>query len=198
MSRPVINPGTLIWSGEHWINYLREPGSDSDSGMVSLYHTRYSSAGEGNVAFVNIPRDKGFCSVCTDNPELAGFIIETMIRGSGNPFDRDLPLFDAEITRGGDIRSGPSWVIQTSERRIVAAWSEIQPPVIAEGFAPTFREDVDFFTLLFFCNAASIALDGQQVSGRPYRRDIWQRSIGGDRSSCVFALAETMMRVPQP
>ena len=52
MRRPVLNPGTLHWSGEHWINYLRLPGSDTNSAMVSLYHTRYCPAGEGNVAFV--------------------------------------------------------------------------------------------------------------------------------------------------
>lgn len=197
MSRPVINPGTLIWSGEHWINYLREQDSESDSGMVSLYHTRYSIAGEGSVAFVDIPGDEGICGVCTDNAELAGFITETMIRGKGNPFGRDLPVLEAEIIRGGDVRNEPCWIIQTNEHRIVATWSEIQPPVTAEGFAPVFREDLDFFTLLFFCDAASIQLNGQTVSGNPYLRDIWNKSIGGDRSSCVFALAETMIQVPQ-
>jgi hypothetical protein len=63
MSRPRINPGNLVWSGEHWINYLREPGAVSDSGMVSLYHTRYSSAGEGNIAFVDIQGDPGFSAM---------------------------------------------------------------------------------------------------------------------------------------
>ena len=197
MSRPTINPGGLIWSGEHWINYLRERGTDSDSGMVSLYHTRYSSAGEGSVAFVDIPGADGFCGVCTDNRVLAEFIIETMIRGKGNPFDRELPMLDAEMTRGGDVRDEPCWIIQTGKHRIVATWSQIQPPVMAEGWAPTFREDLDFFTLLFFCDAASIQLDTRSISGRPYLRDIWKKSVGGDRSSCVFALAETMIGVPQ-
>ena len=197
MARPVINPGTLVWSGEHWINYLRKPGDQSDSGMVSLYHTRYSAAGEGNVAFVDIPGNPGFTAVCTDNRRVAQFIIETRIRGKGNPFDRDLPVLDAEITRGGYIRKAPSWTIQTEGARILATWRGILPPVIAEGPAPTFREDVDFFTLLFFAEEASITLNGQPVDGRPYVRDIWRKSIGGDRSSCVFALAETMIKVPQ-
>ena len=197
MARPVINPGTLVWSGEHWINYLRKPGNRSDSGMVSLYHTRYSAAGEGNVAFVDIPGNLGFTAVCIDNQEVAQFIIETMNRGKGNPFDRNLPVIEAEITRGGDIRKAPFWTIQTERDRIVATWTSIRSPVISEGPSPTFREDVDFFTLLFFAERASITLNGQSVDGKPYVRDIWRKSIGGDRSSCVFALAETMIRVPQ-
>jgi hypothetical protein len=196
MSRPAINPGTLIWSGEHWINYLREPDAESDSGMVSLYHTRYSRAGEGNVAFVDIPGDPGFSGVCTDNRRVTEFVIETMIRGTGNPFDRDLPIFDAEIIRGGDIRHLPSWVIYTGRDKVVATWMVTQAPVIAEGFAPLFGEEVDFFTMLFFVDEATIKLNDQPVTGRPYLRDIWRKSIGGDRSSCVFALAETMIRLP--
>ena len=195
MSRPVINPGNLIWSGEHWIDYLREDDSDSNSGMVSLYHTRYSASGEGNVAFVDIPGKNGICGLCTDNPDVGGFVHTEMVRRKGNPFDRDLPLFDAEISRGGDIRTSPTWSINTNGRLVVATWSQIQPPIIAEGPAPTFREDLDFFTLLFFCDTASIELDGAPVPGRPYPRDIWRKSIGGDRSSCVFALAETSIRI---
>jgi len=38
-------------------------------------------------------------------------------------------------------------------------------------------------------------LDGRAVEGKPYTRDIWKKSIGGDRSSCVFALAETFIRI---
>ena len=93
MPGPTINPGALIWSGEHWITYLLEKDANSDSGMVSLYHTHCSSAGEGIVAFVDIPGDNGFCGVCTDSRELADFISETMIRGKGNAFDWDLPMF---------------------------------------------------------------------------------------------------------
>lgn len=47
MPRPVtILPGSLVWSGEHWVNFLREPGADSDSGKISFFHLRYSPAGE--------------------------------------------------------------------------------------------------------------------------------------------------------
>jgi len=199
MSRPVINPGTLRWSGEHWISYLRPPGADTNSGLVSLYHTRYSPAGEGTAAFVDLADHPDCLGLYTDNREVAAFI-QDMIRGRGNPFDRQLPLIDAHISRSGDIRFNPSWVIATRSPptrgcHITATWSDIQPPVIAEGPAPTFGPDRDFFTLLFFTDSAAITVNGQPVEGQPYQRDIWQASIGGDRSSCVFALAETMIMV---
>jgi hypothetical protein len=196
MNRPVINPGTLIWSGEHWINYIRQPGAESDAGMVSLYHTRYSAAGEGTVAFVRAPAFD-FEAVCTDNREVAQFITGLMIR-EGNPFHgRDMPVLDAVLKRAGDIRTEPAWIIQTDRRRIVSTWTELAPPVIAEGPAPTFSPVRDFFTLLFFAAGAHITVDGQTIEGAPYLRDIWQKSIGGLRSSCVFALAETMTAVPE-
>jgi hypothetical protein len=196
MSRPAINRGNLIWSGEHWVNYLREPGAQSDSGMVSLYHTRYSPAGEGTVAFVDIASDFGLSAVCTDNRQLAEYITQTMIRGRGNPFDRDLPVLDAEFARSGDVRQSPSWIIRTQRDHIVATWVTNQPAIVAEGFAPFFREGIDIFTILFFVDEATLVLNGKPVAGRPYLRDIWRKSIGGDRSSCVFALAETIIGLP--
>ncbi|MBN97874.1 MAG: hypothetical protein CME16_01315 [Gemmatimonadetes bacterium] len=193
MSRPVVNPGRLIWSGEHWINYLRLPGATNNNAMVSLYYTRYSAAGEGSVALVDIAGEDGLCGVCTDAPALADFILENMIRGSGNPFDRELPLYPARIERGGDIRWAPNWTIEAEGHNIVSTWSSLQPPVIAEGPAPVFSEGRDFFTLLVFTDVASIAMDGRSVPGKPYLHEGWKKSIGGARSSCVFALSETMI-----
>ena len=195
MTRPVHNPGTLKWSGEHWINYLREPGTDTNSGMVSLYHTRFSAAGEGNTAFVDIPGNPSCRGIFTDNPEVTAFIRE-MIGGRGNPFDRELPIIEGQLYRTGDIRHDPAWLIENGRYHIKATWRNIQPPIIAEGPAPTFGLDRDFFTLLFFTDEAAITLNGQPVSGTPYLRDIWRQSIGDERSSCVFALAETMIMVP--
>ena len=51
--------GTVRWSGEHWISYLRRPGEDSNTGMVSLYNMRYTEAGHGFASFVVIHEDGG-------------------------------------------------------------------------------------------------------------------------------------------
>ena len=195
MTRSVVNPGTLYWSGEHWINYLRVRGSDKNSAMVSLYHTRYSAAGEGNVAFIEITAPTPFVGICSDNVEVAQFI-QSMIRGRNNPFDREMTTAEAAIYRLGDIRSDPGWVIETEAHRIEATWQALKRPIVAEGPAPTFGPDRDFFTVLFFAQQATITIDGQPCQGEPYERDIWAPTIGGLRSSCVFALAETMTLLP--
>ena len=196
MTRSIINSGTLEWSGEHWISYLRRPGDESNSAMVSLYHTRYSAAGEGTVALVDVTGEPGFTGVCTDSREVAEFVLDEMVRGSGNPWDRELPVVDAEIMRGGDIREAPSWSIQAGGDRIVATWSSIGPLLIVEGDSPTFKDGVDFFTLLLFADESSISLNGRPSEGGPYQVDTWNRAVGGgQRSSCVFALAETKIKV---
>ena len=51
----------------------------------------------------------------------------------------------------------------------------------------------EHFTLLFFTDAASVQRDGQSIEGQPYLHDIWKPSIGGERSSCVIALAEILL-----
>lgn len=191
--RPVsIHSGKLVWSGEHWIAYLREPAATADSAMVSLFHTSYSPAGEGNVAWIKIPGQGGFEGICTDNPELTDYITAKMVRKGSSPYEADMPVVAASFGRAGDIRQSPKWVIQTDRHRIVTTWSEVGPPVVAEG---SFREETEHFTILFFAATAAVQLDGRDQPGKPYLRDLWKKSIGGDRSSCVFALAETFLEM---
>ena len=69
MGRPVrVHSGSLLWSGEHWILGLRAEDSDMPSAWVSLFHTRYSPAGEGNTAHVVIPGAPGVNAICTGDP----------------------------------------------------------------------------------------------------------------------------------
>ncbi|HCP99483.1 MAG TPA: hypothetical protein DIT99_01735, partial [Candidatus Latescibacteria bacterium] len=93
-------------------------------------------------------------------------------------------------------RSSPTWIIETSDDQIVAKWEALQPPVILEAAAPKFHESRDVYSYLFFADVAQQLLNGHLIPGDPYITDIWQPSIGGDRSSCVFALSETFIQVP--
>lgn len=193
MSRPIVNPGQLFWTGQHWINYLREPGAEEDSGRVSIWHTHYCEAGEGTVAYIDIPGDPGLRAVCTDNRNVAAFI-DNWVRALPGPYEIDV-VVDAVFRREGDITSSPSWIIQTERDTVVSTWSKLQPPVIMEAPAPKFREDRDVYTYLFFAEECAISLNDQTIEGRPYTREIWKPSIGGDRSSCVIALSETFVQV---
>ena len=198
MTAGKFSRGNLLWSGEHWINYLRLPGGESNTGMVSLYHGYYSPAGRGSVAYVDILDDparavSGFTAVCTDNRELARFIDARMIRGNPylkkSPWLRELPTREAQFSRGGDIQTEPSWTIDTGDRRIVTTWSSSA----ALAWPPTIHPQIVFTTLLF-AEQASIEVDGNEVAGEPYPNEAWSQSLGTPRSSCVFALAETMVR----
>jgi hypothetical protein len=194
MQRPIVNPGKLLWTGQHWINYIRPFEKSKNSGMISLWYTRFCEAGEGLVAFVNIQDETNFQYICTDNERVAAYI-QTWMRGRGGLYDMDMPVINADISRKGDIRSSPAWVIETATDQIVTTWSDIQQPVILEAPAPEFHKDRDVYSSLFFAESAQILLNDHLISGDPYITDIWQATIGGQRSSCVFALSETFIQV---
>ncbi len=185
-------PGNVQWSGEHWINYLRRPGEETDSGSFSMYHTRYSQGGTGTVAFVDVPA-ADFATICTDNRELAAWTFDNMIKGRGNLFDRELPVVDAAITFSGDIHTNPSWTVQADGHTIVSTWNVTEPATIHWGPAPSGQKNLQIFSLLYFTYETSLTYNGVPIDGESYTHDIWRASIGGDRSSCVFALAETLI-----
>ncbi len=184
-----LSRGPLLWSGEHWLLYLRPLGSQVDSGQLSLYCAAYSPAGQGTVAYIDIPGSGGLTAVCTDNPNLADFITATMIRGSNNPFDRDLPQWPATFSRAGRIDRNPSWTIQSEHHTLTATWEQLESPLVGP---PTVNPHI-VFTVLIFAAAGQMQLDGTAVPGHLYPRDAWSKSLGQARSSCCFALAETMV-----
>jgi hypothetical protein len=193
MNRPItLHAGKLLWLGEHWIHAIRPEGATNPSGWVSLFHTRHSPAGEGTVAQIIIAGPPRFSAVCTDSRELADYGQREFFARSTQR-DPEAPILDARFRREGDTRRDPAWVIEAGGHRIVARWEITEPPVIADG---SFRSGTEHFTVLFFTYRASVEFDGQLVPGVPYPREIWKASIGGERSSCVFALAETLIELP--
>ena len=193
MEPAVISRKTLFWTGEHWINFLRRPGEDAHSSMVSLYHTHYSAAGAGIVTLVHVDTPQRFTAICTDNRALVPFIQEHWPRGRIPPFDGpDVPVLDATFRRDGDIRHDPGWTIAVERHEIVARWMVTQPPLVMTRAGQ--NADLDLHSALFFTDAASITFDGQPADGSPYLSPHWAPMLGTARSSCVFALAETMMQ----
>ena len=179
-----LTRGTLVWTGEHWINALRVPGAAEDSGKVSLYCAHHTPAGRGHVASVEIGADSGIGALCTDNPELTSFINETMWAN-----ECALPVVEASFQREGNIGVEPVWLITTAEYRIRASWSQIAVPYVRP---PTINPRI-IFTILFFAAAGSLSLNDTPVAGEPYARDAWAKNLRRPHSSCWFALAETMI-----
>ena len=183
----------LLWTGAHWILYLRRPGEESNSGSVSLYRTSYSPVGEGQVALIAAEGDSGIApTFCSDNPELAKFIAENVIAWRVSPFPQGLPVLDARFTRGGDVGSDPEWRIEIGEDMVVASWTEVGPPIIMERPLQSAGKAVTH-SVLFFSDTAEMTVNGSPVEGEPFIREDWRGAIGRPDSSCCFALSETMV-----
>ena len=187
---------TLVWSGEHWIAYLKNHDNQADVGRVSLYRVSYSTAGEGAVAFIDIP-EESFTGIFTDDLKLGDFMSKTLARGTSNNnyYKHDIPMLEAEITRGGDVRTMPSWTIASENGEVEVVWGSIHPPTILEGPGPMHDGAAVTHSLLFFANEATITLNGKSVGGVVYVRDEWIRAIGRQGTSAVFAIAETTTKI---
>ena len=161
---PVL-PGRLLWSGEHWICFLRAPGTREDSVRVSLYRSVYSPAGEGHVAFVDVPGS--LQAVLTDNRAFLEFIRETMFRGNAPPFRSSLPIVEAVFQRGGDLKESPSWIMEAGRHRLSVTWARLEPATLAYRADPEIQGRRPVFTVLFFCQGARVLLDGRRIEGTP-------------------------------
>ncbi len=192
----VAEDKTLVWSGEHWIAYLKNHDNQADVGRVSLYRVSYSTAGEGTVAFIDIP-EESFTGIFTDDLKLGDFMSKTLARGTSNNnyYKHDIPMLEAEITRGGDVRTMPSWTIASENGEVEVVWGSIHPPTILEGPGPMHDGAAVTHSLLFFANEATITLNGKSVGGVVYVRDEWIRAIGRQGTSAVFAIAETTTKI---
>ena len=191
----MIRDGKLLWSGEHWILYLRRPGEISNSASVGIYHTRYSEAGEGSVALVSIPGEPSLSVAVSDSLDLHKFTMKRVRAGAADdPFNNlDLPVKEGRIYRQGDVRNSPSWVIEYDDTRIVATWSSLVEPVIMGDLPPAPDGKAVTFSVLMFADASTITVDGEQAPGEVFERPGWRKNTGpdGPASSCCFALAET-------
>lgn len=197
MDRPMVNSGRLYWTGQHWINYIRPPNAVENSAMVSLWHAHYCSAGEGTVAYVLIGDGSSYHRIFTDNPDMAAFI-QTWMSGRGGMYDMELEVVPAAFSRSGSVLDAPAWTIETADDQVIARWGGLQSPERLEAPDPRLREGWDVFSCLFFARSAQVMFNGQIIPGKPYPVDIWKPSLGGERSSCVFALSETFIQAARP
>jgi len=178
--------GRLEWAGEHWVSMLREDGRDDDTAIVSHYSMRISPGGEGNVAVIRIGGN--FNAVCTDNPAMLDFVIPRCFEKV--PYwHQDLPVLACTFTRFGDATRDPGWLIESEEGRTVhSRWTAPAAPIVLNS---PWQDNQHVFSILYFSDEATVELDGRAINGRPFMRDIWRDTLGGDHSSCVYALAES-------
>jgi hypothetical protein len=194
--------GTLRWVGEHWVCGLQGE-EEGETARVSLYHTHASPEGEGVVAYVSIRGQSvpPVLGVYTDNRALAAWVHGAWGGGRGGPFGQDPPVFDARLVRADHLAGGDraaderSWTIQATDLDVNVVWHAFETPVVSyRGDDPAVYAQRSLFNVLLFAREAEIHVNGVRVPGAPYADGRWQPVIGGgDRSSCVVALAETFI-----
>ncbi len=188
--------GEFRWVGEHWVCALKGEG-EAETARVSLYDTHASPAGEGVVAYVSIRGGGGptLAGVFTDNRALAAWVHGAWGGGRGAPFGRSPPVADARLARGDRSGGGRSWTIRAPNVDLQVTWRRFDPPVVSyRGDRPEVYARRSLFNVLLFAREADIRSNGERVDGAPYADDRWRPVIGGgDRSSCVVALAETFI-----
>ncbi len=188
--------GPLRWVGEHWICAMKGE-EEGETARVSLYHTHASPAGEGVTAYVSI-RDEDAASVLgvfTDNRAVTAWVHDAWGGGRGGPFGQDTPILDARLRRGDPARDERSWTIQATGLDLRVTWRRFEMPVVSyRGDDPAVYAQRSLFNVLLFASDAEIRANGVRVDGAPYADAKWKPVIGGgDRSSCVVALAETFI-----
>jgi len=185
-------PSALVWPGEHWILYLREIGQSENSGSISLYHTYYSPAGQGTVAFVQSNKSGLGPTLIAETTALADFVIEKVVAWKSSPFKRNIPIVKGNFLRSGDIRSNSKWRIETDFDVVEAEWRNLESEVVIDRPLKSGAFTI-INSILFFSAKATIEVNGKPVIGNPFMREGWRSAIGRPGSSCCFALAETMM-----
>ena len=188
--------GSLRWVGEHWVCGLKGE-EEGETARVSLYHTHASAAGEGVVAYVSIRSEAAspVLGVFTDNRALAAWVHDAWGGGRGGPFGpRSARLRRASRPRRP--RRGRALLVHPGpDLDLQVVWRGFETPVVSyRGDDPEVYAQRSLFNVLLFAREAEVQANGVRVDGAPYTDGRWRPVIGGgDRSSCVVALAETFI-----
>jgi hypothetical protein len=200
VTRPVVNPGTVIWAGDHLLLYLKSPGVEGETTLVSFYRTVYSPLGAGHTALVLIDRDAGGWDegdlrvIYTDNEALTAWVRENVVRLPGHPLrDYSLPIRAAQFEASGAVGQERREVIRAADHEIALTWADFEPPLYVEGPAGTFGDEFDIFSLLCPARTGIVEIDGQRAAGEPFPREIWRRATGRALSSVLIAMGEVMI-----
>jgi len=182
----------FLWSGEHWILYLRRPGESVNSVSVSLYKTNYSNVGTGIVCLLESDLKYGVePKLLTDNREVADFVRKYIISWKVSPFNETVIMQDARFELSGDIRINPEWHIYYEAQKVIAKWYDLEPSLLVNRPIEEGNPTV-IHSLLTFSKGASIRVNENIVEGELFIRNDWKSLLGEPKSSCCFALSETI------
>ena len=170
-----------VWSGIHYLLYLREAGAEEDCARFSLFETEYSPAGGGHAGFLHIEPgcmpSAPASAVYTDNPEMAVWMYDRMYRDSDNSLaacgDR---VITARFGRGGDMRQRLGYSIDSVDGTVGAAWTDLEAPFVHHGAAG--KSGLYTYCLFVVANGAGLEVNGEMVPGDLYARQDWIALVG--------------------
>ncbi|MGH7862751.1 MAG: hypothetical protein ACREOS_11005, partial [Candidatus Dormibacteraceae bacterium] len=194
MSRPVVNPGRVDWTGENPGIYLKEDGAEDFASLASFFRVARSPFGYGHAAFVfPSPRTAGAPNACyTDNPPLAAWLARDFLAHFGA--FKNLPALDAPVivspaSFSFDASSPRRWseVIRADDTEVRLDWIGLGNPFMVElPFDQSATGKHDMFSLFVPAESAEIVVDGARLPGRAVPRQMGDRPF----SSAFLALSE--------
>jgi len=193
--RPINNPGRVLIAGENHVLRLRSDPEGPDAALVNHFRLRLSPHGPGHAVFVladsNAADPRNACY--TDNPVLATWLLDWYLRGS--PLYRDLEaLVDLPIvTAGGftfvdELPRRWTETVRAGDVTVRAVWKDLATPFHVERFGQPRQENaMDVFSVLQSASHASLSINGQQIPGVVFPRQVGDQTI----TSAFLAFAES-------
>ena len=197
--RPIDNPGRVLIAGENHILRLQASSDGPDAALVNHFRLRLSPHGPGHAVFVLADPDaadpRNACY--TDNPALANWLLDWYLRGS--PIYRDLQgLNDLPIVAAGgftyvdELPRRWTETVRAGDATIRAVWRDLAAPFQVERHGqPGDKDAMDVFSVLLSASDASLYIDGQELPGVVFPRQVGRQPI----TSAFLAFAESWIEV---
>lgn len=193
-----VHPGRIQAIFDHLILSLKTDLDVPEPGfLLSHWSFRWSAEGlAGNLAYLQATIDGSLRrQVLTDSPALADRHASRMAPRGWLPADLESPVVLARFERSDDWPDAVREHVSGAGLELEVAWSNLAPPVFAQGPAPRAPEQ-DIVSVLLEAADATAAIDGRPVAGSPFSNDIWIPWLGRSLSSCVVALGEVLLTRP--
>jgi hypothetical protein len=193
--RPINNPGRVLIAGENHVLRLRSEPDGRDAALVNHFRLRLSPHGPGHAVFVladtNATDPRNACY--TDNPALAGWLLDWYLRGSPLYRDlkglRDLPI----VTAGGftfvdELPRRWTETVRTGNVTVRAVWNDLATPFHVERLGQPDEENaMDVFSVLQSASSASFSIRDEPIPGVVFPRQVGDQPI----TSAFLAFAES-------
>jgi hypothetical protein len=204
MSRPIINPGHVDWSGENPGMYLRDSADGPFVTLISYFRVVLSPHGKGHAAFLLLDphgngKDARKPNVCiTDNEPLAAYLRDGFVANFG-AFKGVPGLRNCRMEPGWDFMAAgdgstthTEWFHSTLGQ-VSLSWDRLGAPYIVEmpkDKSATGKHEM--FSLFVESPSVRATINGVAVGGQAFPREFAGKK---DSSTAFLAFSETWVSV---